>query len=326
MIVEPDFFDHWKTRMLVDLLDGDELAPVYVMRLWGHCQQRRAFAFSMPTAALRSTCRYKGDPAKFEQAMTDAGFVSRNEDSDLVANGWDEYNAKLIANWTNGQKGGRPPKKGRDEDDDGEPKPNPPKPQTKPQTKPKSNPLKTQPEPSDNPTETQTEFGVTDKIGLEKSSKDKVKVKTIVGQEPDGSDSQPDESASADSSEQAEGEPAGAELPQRDPERCILAYLNEKTGSNYKPVESNLKFIRGRLAEGATAEEVRAVIDAKVKEWAGKPQATYLRPETLFNATKFASYVGQLGARVSTQSAPPKSRHDLSGMDYSRRRTDGLPF
>jgi len=27
VILDPDFLDHWKTRMLVDLLGGDECAP-----------------------------------------------------------------------------------------------------------------------------------------------------------------------------------------------------------------------------------------------------------------------------------------------------------
>ncbi len=41
MIIDPDFPDHWKTRMLVGALNNDETAPVYLLRLWGHCQNRR---------------------------------------------------------------------------------------------------------------------------------------------------------------------------------------------------------------------------------------------------------------------------------------------
>ena len=108
MIVDPDFVDHWKTRMLVDLLDFDEAAPVYVVRLWSHCQLRRAWEFDGMTAiALRSICRYKGDADKFEAALVASGFVVRSG-SVLIAKGWDEYNSTLIASWTNGKKGGRP--------------------------------------------------------------------------------------------------------------------------------------------------------------------------------------------------------------------------
>lgn len=83
----------------------------------------------------------------------------------------------------------------------------------------------------------------------------------------------------------------------QDASREVLEYLNTQTGHSYKPVESNLKLVRARLAEGASLDECKAVVDAKVSEWASDAKmAQYLRPDTLFNATKFAQYVGQLGA------------------------------
>ncbi|MBN6210645.1 hypothetical protein JYK21_29640 [Ralstonia pickettii] len=110
MIIEPDFVDHWKTRMLVGLLGDDELAPVYLIRLWAHCQNRKAWVFeTMPTLALKGVCHFKGDANDFEQALTTAGYIQRDGASVRVL-GWDEYNASLIANWENGKKGGRPPK------------------------------------------------------------------------------------------------------------------------------------------------------------------------------------------------------------------------
>ena len=74
----------------------------------------------------------------------------------------------------------------------------------------------------------------------------------------------------------------------------VLGYLNSKAGRNYKPVEANAKFITGRLNEGATVDDMKRVIDAKVLEW-GKDQKMnqYLRPATLFNAEKFAQYAGE---------------------------------
>jgi hypothetical protein len=56
VIVDPDFLDHWRTRMLVDALGGDECAPMYVIRVWAHCQQRRGDSFAMPAAGLRGLC------------------------------------------------------------------------------------------------------------------------------------------------------------------------------------------------------------------------------------------------------------------------------
>jgi uncharacterized phage protein (TIGR02220 family) len=77
----------------------------------------------------------------------------------------------------------------------------------------------------------------------------------------------------------------------------ILVYLNEKVGRGYKPVPANISLITGRLNEGATVEECKAVVDAKVTAWQGDPKMRdYLRPATLFNALKFANYVGELAA------------------------------
>ncbi|WP_174958620.1 conserved phage C-terminal domain-containing protein [Burkholderia aenigmatica] len=82
-----------------------------------------------------------------------------------------------------------------------------------------------------------------------------------------------------------------------DTARRILGYLNEQADRAYQPVESNLRLILARLKEGATEQQCRDVIDAKVDEWLNDSKwSKYLRPETLFNATKFASYVGQLGS------------------------------
>lgn len=77
----------------------------------------------------------------------------------------------------------------------------------------------------------------------------------------------------------------------------VLAYLNQKAKRDYRAVDSNLRLIAARLGEGATVSECKAVVDAKVKAWTADPKMSqYLRPETLFNATKFAQYVGELGA------------------------------
>ena len=77
---------------------------------------------------------------------------------------------------------------------------------------------------------------------------------------------------------------------------AILDHLNTQAGRNYKPVKANLSLISARLGE-ATADECRAVIDAKVQEWKNDPKMCgYLRPETLFGAVKFAGYLGQLSS------------------------------
>ncbi len=75
----------------------------------------------------------------------------------------------------------------------------------------------------------------------------------------------------------------------------VLAFLNKKTGRHYQPVKANLRLIEARLREGATVEQCRAVIGRKVAQWRNDPRMTeYLRPATLFAASKFASYQGEL--------------------------------
>ena len=79
-------------------------------------------------------------------------------------------------------------------------------------------------------------------------------------------------------------------------ERSLIEYLNSLAGRNYKPVPSNIKFLKARLAEGHTPQEIADVIARKCAEWLDDPKmAQYLRPATLFNAEKFNQYVGELG-------------------------------
>lgn len=108
MIIEPDFLDHWKTRLLMRLLDT-EAAPNYVIRLWSHCQTRKTNKFpEWSPAILASVCRWPGDADQFWSAMMQT--FCRSEDGHLIAHEWDEVNASLIAAWSNGGKGGRPKK------------------------------------------------------------------------------------------------------------------------------------------------------------------------------------------------------------------------
>src|SRR5450830_626348 len=136
VIVDPDFFEHWRTRMLVDALGDDEMAPMYVMRLWAHCQSRRAIRFdSMPSAGIKALCRFKGDAVTLESALVEAGFITRDCDAiDILK--WADHNAKLISNWKNGATGGRPKKT---------------------EEEPNDNPNGTQEEPGENQSETHSD-------------------------------------------------------------------------------------------------------------------------------------------------------------------------
>lgn len=72
----------------------------------------------------------------------------------------------------------------------------------------------------------------------------------------------------------------------------ILQFLNLKASKSYRPVEENLRFIRARL-NTATPEDIKGVIARKTREWLNTEHAKYLRPATLFNATKFEQYMGE---------------------------------
>lgn len=79
-----------------------------------------------------------------------------------------------------------------------------------------------------------------------------------------------------------------------------IDYLNEKTNSGFQKVETNLRMVRARLAEGFSIEVVKSVIDRQVERWGSDPKMSeYLRPKTLFAASNFASYAGQITAKRS---------------------------
>jgi hypothetical protein len=109
VIVDPDFLSHWRTQLLADTLGADPCAPLYVLRIWAHCQLRKAWRFEMPPAAVKAVCKFAGEPERLEAALQASGYV-RREGEFIVAVGWEEHNASLVAAWANGKLGGRKPK------------------------------------------------------------------------------------------------------------------------------------------------------------------------------------------------------------------------
>ena len=83
--------------------------------------------------------------------------------------------------------------------------------------------------------------------------------------------------------------------PQSDVYEEIIKYLNEKTGSHFKPTsKSTQRLINGRLSENYTIEDFKYVIDVKTNEWKDNTKMSkYLTPDTLFNACKFEKYRNQ---------------------------------
>lgn len=78
----------------------------------------------------------------------------------------------------------------------------------------------------------------------------------------------------------------------------ILTFLNEKTRCNYRHIETNLRPIVSLLRSGVLQEQMYAVIAMMCRKWANDPKMEdYLRPATLFNKTKFESYLGRIGRK-----------------------------
>lgn len=81
----------------------------------------------------------------------------------------------------------------------------------------------------------------------------------------------------------------------------VLAELNRLAKRNYRAREAdgkptaNLELIAARLKSGATVEQCKRIIALKVLAWGlVLEKAPFLRPETLFNRTKFDHYLSQL--------------------------------
>ena len=79
------------------------------------------------------------------------------------------------------------------------------------------------------------------------------------------------------------------------PYKEVIEYLNEKTGKNFKHTsDANRRVIRARFNEGNTLEDFKRVIDNKAVDWLNDyKMKKYLRPVTLFNASKFEGYLNE---------------------------------
>ena len=102
----------------------------------------------------------------------------------------------------------------------------------------------------------------------------------------------------------------------------VVDYLNLKSGKNFKHgIERTRRLIDGRLKEGFSAEDFKAVIDKKCAQWRGDPdREKYLRPETLFGV-KFEGYLNEKPtAEKDRGTERPKSANSF--VKYSQRSYD----
>ena len=85
------------------------------------------------------------------------------------------------------------------------------------------------------------------------------------------------------------------EKPSRPEFKEIIDYFNEKAGTKYMHTsKSTQAAINARLNDRFSVNDFKAVIDIKVKKWLNDPKMRdYLRPETLFAASHFESYLNE---------------------------------
>ncbi len=73
----------------------------------------------------------------------------------------------------------------------------------------------------------------------------------------------------------------------------VIIYLNKRAEKNYRNVLGSAKFILARKREGYCIEDFKKVIDTKSSQWLNTDFDKFLRPSTLFNATKFEGYLSE---------------------------------
>ncbi|WP_414697881.1 conserved phage C-terminal domain-containing protein [Peptacetobacter sp. AB845] len=84
----------------------------------------------------------------------------------------------------------------------------------------------------------------------------------------------------------------------------VVEYLNLKANRNYRPGTTKTKSLISARLKDYTVEDLKAVIDFKVGEWLENEKMNkYLRPETLFNETKFENYINELPSQATKESS-----------------------
>lgn len=88
--------------------------------------------------------------------------------------------------------------------------------------------------------------------------------------------------------------PVARQPDQVDSESLVLDHFNRVTNSNYGKggrTKSTLGYIRGRLAEDYSPEDLMLVVDYLNEKWANDPKMSdYLRPKTLFAPENCVEY------------------------------------
>ncbi|MCK6998645.1 conserved phage C-terminal domain-containing protein [Enterobacter kobei] len=126
-----------------------------------------------------------------------------------------------------------------------------------------------------------------------------------------------------------------------DPAIRVLSHFNEVTGSSYGKGGRNktvLGYIRGRLSEDYSAEDLMLVVDYLTAKWADDPKMDdYLRPSTLFGPENCVEYFDKAqkwqkrgrpacvkGRWQLGGSADPNFKANFQNVDYSVPANSGF--
>lgn len=75
----------------------------------------------------------------------------------------------------------------------------------------------------------------------------------------------------------------------------ILEFLNQVTGSRFRPIKTNLTKIAALLKAGFQKQDFAEVIQLKTIQWKNNPKmAGYLCPGTLFRESNFEKYYNEV--------------------------------
>lgn len=111
----------------------------------------------------------------------------------------------------------------------------------------------------------------------------------------------PEEKRSRATGKRSKAAPSAAELAIV---RTVLDRLSHYSGVQYGGAAEHVRLIVGRLRDGYTEGELRAVIALRAEDWQGDPKMNqYLRPETLFGPLAIQRYIDAARTRYADKIA-----------------------
>jgi len=103
----------------------------------------------------------------------------------------------------------------------------------------------------------------------------------------------------------------------------IIDYLNAKIGKHFDHKPTSRKPIHARLAEGATPNDCKLIIDFKTAKWKDDPDfSEYLRPSTLFRPAHLEEYLNAAIAWDKAGRPDPKRKKRSIGAIVNGRGGD----